>query len=85
MFPNQISADGKSVVGWDVVWDPKRPFAMDMAGFAVNLGLFLSRPKAKFAYKVKRGHQASNMHAVSFIRDTVKLRLEASKDKNCPY
>ena len=53
----QISADGKKVVGWDALWDPNRPFAMDMAGFAVNLGLFMSRPKAKFAYKVKRGHQ----------------------------
>ena len=56
-FSFQISEDGKKVVGWDAYWDPSRPFAMDMAGFAVNLGLFLSRPKAKFAYRVKRGLQ----------------------------
>ena len=41
----QISADGKKVVGWDALWDPNRPFAMDVAGFAVNLGLFASRPR----------------------------------------
>ncbi len=29
--------------------------------FAVNLQLFLSRPKAKFAYRVKRGHQVRSM------------------------
>ena len=39
----QISADGKKVVGWDTLWDPNCPFAMDMAGFGVNLGLFVSR------------------------------------------
>ena len=47
------------VTGWDVVWYPQRPFALDMAGFAVNLAHFLSRTKAKFSYQVKRGHQES--------------------------
>ena len=47
------------VVGWDVTWSPNRPFAIDMAGFAVNLKHFLGKPKAKFAYQVKRGHQES--------------------------
>ena len=49
----------KVVIGWDVAWKPERPFAMDMAGFAVNVQLFLDRPKAKFAYRVKRGYQES--------------------------
>ena len=47
------------VTGWDVAWKPERPFAMDMAGFAVNVRLFLDRPKAKFAYHVRRGYQES--------------------------
>ena len=64
--------DGK-VVGWDVTWAPQRPFAIDMAGFAVNLKLFLSKPKAKFAYQVKRGHQESE-----FLKHLVTLdELEA--------
>ena len=47
------------VTGWDVAWKPERPFALDMAGFAVNVQLFLDKPKAKFAYSVKRGYQES--------------------------
>ena len=51
------------VTGWDVAWKPERPFAIDMAGFAVNVQLFLERPKAKFAYRVKRGYQESEFLA----------------------
>lgn len=64
----KVSSDGNKVIGWDAVWNPKRPFALDMAGFAVNLGLFLSKPKAKFAYKVKRGFQESE-----FLRHLVTM------------
>ena len=49
----------KVITGWDVAFEPQRPFAIDMAGFAVNVDLFLSSPKAKFAYRVKRGYQES--------------------------
>ena len=49
----------KVITGWDVAWKPERPFAIDMAGFAVNVELFLASPKAKFAYRVKRGYQES--------------------------
>lgn len=31
-----------TIVGWDVVYAPKRKFASDMAGFAVNLKLILT-------------------------------------------
>lgn len=31
-----------TIVGWDVVYAPKRKFATDMAGFAINLKLILS-------------------------------------------
>ena len=51
------------VIGWRVVWAPNRPFAVDMAGFAINLELLLERPKAKFAYQVKRGFQESEFLA----------------------
>ena len=56
------------VKGWDVTWAPQRPFAIDMAGFAVNVKHFLSKPKAKFAYQVKRGHQESE-----FLKHLVTL------------
>ena len=47
------------VVGWFTAWKPDRPFAMDMAGFAVNLYLVLKFPEAKFSNKVQRGYQES--------------------------
>ncbi len=60
--------EGK-VVGWNAVWSPKRPFAIDMAGFAVSLPLLLKSPKAKFAYEVRRGYQESEFlkHLVSSL------------------
>lgn len=73
------TGDSKQVVvGWDVSWSPHRPFAIDMAGFAVNLQLFLSRPKAKFAYRVKRGHQESEFlrHLVSDLKE-LEAKAEA--------
>ena len=61
----------------DVTWSPNRPFAIDMAGFAVNLKLFLSKNKAKFAYQVKRGHQESE-----FLKHLITLKeLEPKADK----
>ena len=46
------------VVGWHSGWKPdSRPFAMDMAGFAVNLKRVLDHPDAYFSLNVKRGYQ----------------------------
>ena len=60
----EVKKDPKSgqpkVVGWDVTYAPERKFALDMAGFAINLNLFLSRPKANFdgfEGNVKKGHE----------------------------
>ncbi|GFO27431.1 galactosylgalactosylxylosylprotein 3-beta-glucuronosyltransferase [Plakobranchus ocellatus] len=47
------------VVGWFTAWKPDRPFAIDMAGFAVNLQLVLKYPKAGFSNEVRRGYQES--------------------------
>lgn len=48
--------DGK-VKGWDVGWGPERKFAVDMAGFAVNLQHFMKHTGVQFLPKVKIGHQ----------------------------
>eukprot|EP00095_Tigriopus_kingsejongensis_P005606 snap_masked-scaffold541_size141817-processed-gene-0.8 protein:Tk05606 transcript:snap_masked-scaffold541_size141817-processed-gene-0.8-mRNA-1 annotation:"galactosylgalactosylxylosylprotein 3-beta-glucuronosyltransferase i" len=73
----KVSSEGK-VIGWDATWAPQRPFALDMAGFAVNLDLFLAKTKTKFAYQVKRGHQESE-----FLRHLVESldELEPKADK----
>lgn len=46
-----LNNEGK-VVGFHDPWYGNRIFAVDMAGFAVNLQYFLSNPKATMPYKV---------------------------------
>ena len=47
------------VTGWFTYWSPNRTFAMDMAGFAVNVRLLLENPEAVFNYNIARGEQES--------------------------
>lgn len=74
----KINSQGK-VFGWRTVFDPRRPFAIDMAGFAVNLQLILSKPQAYFKLKgVKGGYQES-----SLLQDLVTLSDLEPKAANC--
>ena len=49
------------VVDWFAFYKPNRPFAIDMAGFAVNLNLFFEHPNAWFKYNVEEGYQESTI------------------------
>ncbi len=74
----KIDSQGK-VIGWRTVFDPLRPFAIDMAGFAVNLQLILGNPQAYFKLKgVKGGYQES-----SLLQDLVTLGDLEPKAANC--
>lgn len=74
----KINTMGK-VYGWRTVFDPHRPFAIDMAGFAINLKLILSKPQAYFKLKgVKGGYQES-----SLLRELVTLGDLEPKADNC--
>lgn len=74
----RVNAAGK-VVGWKTVFDPHRPFAIDMAGFAVNLRLILQRSQAYFKLRgVKGGYQES-----SLLRELVTLSDLEPKAANC--
>ncbi|WAR19759.1 B3GA3-like protein [Mya arenaria] len=53
--------ESPKVVGWHTYWKPQRKFAMDMAGFAVNLELIRSHPKAAFRMSAGRGNQESDL------------------------
>jgi len=66
----KVNVDGK-VAGWLTVWSPNRPFAIDMAGFAVNLKLFMSKPQGKFKNEVQKGYQESEFlrHFVTSLDD----------------
>lgn len=74
----RVNGAGK-VVGWKTVFDPHRPFAIDMAGFAVNLRLILQRSQAYFRLRgVKGGYQES-----SLLRELVTLSDLEPKAANC--
>ncbi|XP_015260061.1 PREDICTED: galactosylgalactosylxylosylprotein 3-beta-glucuronosyltransferase 1-like isoform X1 [Cyprinodon variegatus] len=74
----KINALGK-VYGWKTVFDPHRPFAIDMAGFAVNLSLILTKPQAYFKLRgVKGGYQES-----SLLKELVTLSELEPKASNC--
>lgn len=47
------------VSSWLVGWKADRPFAMDMAGFAVNLSLLLHKPGVEFSIDAPIGFQES--------------------------
>lgn len=74
----KVNMQGK-VVGWKVKYDPSRPFAIDMAGFAVNLHIILSKAEAHFhPYGVQSGHQES-----SFLEQLTTLDELEPKAANC--
>ena len=66
------------VTGWNSVWSPNRPFPVDMAGFAINLGHFLRHPEAQFSFDVPRGYQESAILG----HLTTRAQLEPKAD-NC--
>lgn len=59
-------------------WKPQRPFAIDMAGFAISLDLILQKSDASFSYKMEKGFQESQF--LSYF--TTKEELEPLAD-NC--
>ncbi|XP_051880665.1 galactosylgalactosylxylosylprotein 3-beta-glucuronosyltransferase 2 [Pristis pectinata] len=67
------------VVGWYTGWRPDRPFAIDMAGFAVNLKVILSNPKAVF----KRGGSQPGMQESDFLKQITTVQELEPKAANC--
>lgn len=47
------------VTGYRSGWKADRKFAIDMAGFAINLDLILTKREAEFSYKMEKGFQES--------------------------
>ncbi|XP_040216715.1 galactosylgalactosylxylosylprotein 3-beta-glucuronosyltransferase 1-like [Rana temporaria] len=73
----KVNMEGK-VVGWLVKFAPERPFAIDMAGFAINLKLILEKRKATFHLDVPGGYQES-----SLLQDLVTMEELEPKADNC--
>uniref|UniRef100_A0A672HAB7 Galactosylgalactosylxylosylprotein 3-beta-glucuronosyltransferase n=1 Tax=Salarias fasciatus TaxID=181472 RepID=A0A672HAB7_SALFA len=67
------------VSGWVVLFDPNRPFAVDMAGFAINLKLILTKSKVTFRlFNIAAGRQET-----TFLGDLVTLSDLEPKAANC--
>lgn len=67
------------VVGWYTGWRADRPFAIDMAGFAVNLQVVLSNPRALF----KRRGAKPGMQESDFLKQITKVEDLEPKADNC--
>ena len=67
------------VVGWITGWKADRPFALDMAGFSVNLGLLLSIPNAEFSHTSKRGYLESDFLEKLVTKDELEPRASLCK------
>lgn len=65
------------VSGYKSGWKPNRPFAIDMAGFAINLELILTKTEAAFSYKMIKGLQESEF--LSYFTSMAELEPLADK------
>ncbi|KAI4891609.1 hypothetical protein NFI96_020999 [Prochilodus magdalenae] len=77
-YERPIVENGK-VVGWYTGWRADRPFAIDMAGFAVNLEVILANPRALF----KRRGAKPGMQESDFLKQITKVEDLEPKAKNC--
>ena len=77
LYERPVCKNGK-VTSWFVAWGGKRPFPIDMAGFAVNLNLLLSHPSATFSQFAQRGMQESH-----FLSHLVRSKDLEAKADNC--
>ncbi|XP_031621326.1 galactosylgalactosylxylosylprotein 3-beta-glucuronosyltransferase I [Contarinia nasturtii] len=66
--------DDNRVLGFNSAWRPERPFAIDMAGFAISTDLLFKYPNAVFSYDVERGYQESEiLRYLVVVRDLQPL------------
>ncbi|XP_039202645.1 galactosylgalactosylxylosylprotein 3-beta-glucuronosyltransferase 2 isoform X2 [Crotalus tigris] len=77
-YERPIVEKGK-VVGWYTGWRAGRPFAIDMAGFAVSLQVILSNPKAVF----RRHGTQPGMQESDFLRQITTMEELEPKASNC--
>ncbi len=77
LYEKPVVKEGK-VVDWFVSWGGKRPFPIDMAGFAVNLNHLLAHPSARFSLLVAPGMQESH-----FLTHLARMQDLEPKADNC--
>ena len=70
--------ENEKVTGWFNVWGDWRPFRIDMAGFAINLNLILSKPLVRFSQQQRPGMQESYI-----LRQLVRINDLEPKANSC--
>lgn len=70
------------VTGWLVGWKPDRPFALDMAGFAVNLSLLLRKTEAEFSIDAPRGFQETKFLEKLVTREELEPKADMCRKVN---
>jgi len=66
-----LDKSGK-IKGFKSGWRSDRPFAIDMAGFAINLDLILNKPNVGFHYKMEHGFQESEFLSYFITREELE-------------
>lgn len=73
-----IVKSGNKVQSFNAMWESKRPFPFDMAGFAVSLHLLMSHPNASFSANEQIGYVESHFLG-QLIRSWDELEPKADK------
>lgn len=69
-----LDPNSGKVVSFNAAWHPQRLFPIDMAGFAINLGLLLRTPHAKFSYDLEPGLQETEILKYLVVREKLEPR-----------
>lgn len=70
------------VTGWLAGWKPDRAFALDMAGFAVNLSLLLRETEAEFSIDAPRGFHETRFLEKLVTREELEPKADMCKKVN---
>lgn len=74
MVEKPVLNDDNTILGFNSVWRPERPFPIDMAGFAISSDLIVTYSSAGFSYDIQRGYQESEiLRYLTVVRDMQPL------------
>ena len=71
-YEGPVCRPNRTADHWRVLFSPKRPIPIDMAGFAVHLCQVIAHPEADFDSASVSGHQESDFISSFGNRDTVE-------------
>jgi len=77
LVESPLATDEGRVIGFNSIWEPSRPFPIDMAAFAVNITLVLQHREAAFTYETERGYQESHfLRSLNLSREDLEPKAD---------